>query len=337
MSVSENDGQTVRAAFVLREQPLLREGPLACYVTAGRRRERARVLDDQRSVQRRGHAVGAGVDMGEDWAVIAGRAGMYIFDGGEPIKISQEIQPLWDTDQLGRRANAVGARGHAQQAHPVRRADRHGDVSRIAFWCSTTAACPAPAKSNRSARSCSRRCRENCTPWAARASGARGTSPRIACALAERSDGTAQVFLGNGVVGGAGNGKIYQLSDTQFSDDGAAINSYYTTYFFLSHDLEQTYSSALAPKTFRLSDAVRRRGRELEPLRLRRQRSVSHGAHAAAAVLARRRKISSCRSTCSASASLSRWARTTPGAWFKLERFIPSLLPDPWAPVRGGN
>jgi hypothetical protein len=27
----------------------------------------------------------------------------------------------------------------------------------------------------------------------------------------------------------------------------------------------------------------------------------------------------------------------TPGAWFKLERFIPSLLPDPWAPVRGGN
>jgi hypothetical protein len=25
------------------------------------------------------------------------------------------------------------------------------------------------------------------------------------------------------------------------------------------------------------------------------------------------------------------------GAWFRLERFIPSLLPDPWAPVRGGN
>jgi hypothetical protein len=38
----------------------------------------------------------AGVDTGEDWAVIAGRAGMYIFDGGEPVKISQEIQPLWD-------------------------------------------------------------------------------------------------------------------------------------------------------------------------------------------------------------------------------------------------
>ncbi len=85
-----------------------------------------------------------------------------------------------------------------------------------------------------------------------------------ACTLAERSDGTAQMFLGNGV----GNGKIYQLSDTQFSDDGAAINSYYTTYFFLSHDLEQSLSSALAPETFRVSHAVRRRGRELEPHRV---------------------------------------------------------------------
>jgi hypothetical protein len=27
----------------------------------------------------------------------------------------------------------------------------------------------------------------------------------------------------------------------------------------------------------------------------------------------------------------------TAGAWFRMERFIPSLLPDPWAPVRGGN
>jgi len=25
------------------------------------------------------------------------------------------------------------------------------------------------------------------------------------------------------------------------------------------------------------------------------------------------------------------------GAWFRLSRFVPSLRPDPWAPVRGGN
>src|SRR6202007_956255 len=52
-------------------------------------------------------------------------------------------------------------------------------------------------------------------------------------ALLERADGTAIVALGGGVpgVGGGGaTGKIYQLSDTQFSDAGVAIPSYYTTH-----------------------------------------------------------------------------------------------------------
>ena len=25
------------------------------------------------------------------------------------------------------------------------------------------------------------------------------------------------------------------------------------------------------------------------------------------------------------------------GSWFRMSRFVPSLMPDPWAPVRGGN
>lgn len=37
-----------------------------------------------------------GVGIGEDWVVIANRGGLYFFNGGEPIKISQEIQPTWD-------------------------------------------------------------------------------------------------------------------------------------------------------------------------------------------------------------------------------------------------
>ena len=38
-----------------------------------------------------------GVDSGEGWAVIVGLAGVYVFDGGQPIKFSQEIDPLWQT------------------------------------------------------------------------------------------------------------------------------------------------------------------------------------------------------------------------------------------------
>ena len=36
-----------------------------------------------------------GVDVGEGWALVAGLAGLYIFTGGDPIKISPEIDPLW--------------------------------------------------------------------------------------------------------------------------------------------------------------------------------------------------------------------------------------------------
>lgn len=35
-------------------------------------------------------------DYGEDWAFSACRAGLYFFNGGEPLKVSQEIQPVWD-------------------------------------------------------------------------------------------------------------------------------------------------------------------------------------------------------------------------------------------------
>lgn len=35
-------------------------------------------------------------DSGEEWIVMANRNGVYIFTGGEPQKISQEIQPVWD-------------------------------------------------------------------------------------------------------------------------------------------------------------------------------------------------------------------------------------------------
>ena len=37
-----------------------------------------------------------GVGIGEEWVVIARRTGLYLFDGGDPVKISQEIQPTWD-------------------------------------------------------------------------------------------------------------------------------------------------------------------------------------------------------------------------------------------------
>jgi hypothetical protein len=36
-------------------------------------------------------------DLGEGWGVFASQAGLYMFSGGEPVKISQEIQTLWSS------------------------------------------------------------------------------------------------------------------------------------------------------------------------------------------------------------------------------------------------
>ena len=47
------------------------------------------------------------------------------------------------------------------------------------------------------------------------------------CGLIERSTGVAQLFLGTN----NSTGKIYALTTGAYSDDGSAINSYYTTAF----------------------------------------------------------------------------------------------------------
>ena len=156
------------------------------------------------------------------------------------------------------------------------------------------------------------------------------------CALAERPDGTAQIFLGNGSVGGSGNGKIYQLSDTQFSDDGAAINSYYTTYFFLSHDLEQTYQVRSHRKLFAYLTLYAEGAGNLNL-------SAFTGNEAYPSALAPLPLSSPSPKDLEMPINLLgervafQVGTNAIGAWFKLERFIPSLLPDPWAPVRGGN
>jgi len=334
MGVSENDGQTVRSAFLLRERLYLVKDR-SFYVT-----EDDGVNEPASwTINQVSNTVGTpsvnGVDLGEDWAVIAGRAGMYIFDGGEPIKISQEIQPLWDSinwaagrtlwvrvDTLNKRILCGVPTGTATSPNLVlmldyRSLSNAGEIQSLGSVLFSTLSGKLYAV-GRSRKWC---------PWNITAN---------SCTFAERPDGTAQIFLGNGPIGGAGNGKIYQLSDTQYSDDGAAINSYYTTYFFLSHDLEQTYQVRSHRKLFayltlyaegagnlNLSAFVDNEAypTALTPLPL--SSPSSKDLEMPINLLGERAAF--------------QVGTNTPGAWFELERFIPSLLPDPWAPVRGGN
>jgi hypothetical protein len=278
--------------------------------------------------------------VGEDWAVIAGRAGVYLFDGGEPVKISQEIQPLWDTinwaagqtlwvrvDTRNKRVLCGVPTGTATAPNLVLALDYRGlsSASEIASLGSVLFS-TLSGKLYAVGRS-----RKWC-PW---------TITANCCALVERSDGTAQVFLGNGSGSGSAgpltiNGKIYQLSDTQFSDDGAAINSYYTTYFFLSNELEQSFQVRSHRKLFSYLALYAEGAGNLNLTAL-----VDNEAYPTALpplpLSSPAAKDLELPINLLGERVAFQLGTNSPGAWFKLERFVPSLLPDPWSPVRGGN
>lgn len=334
LSVSENDGQTVRAAFRLRERLyFVKDRSLFVTEDDGVNEPASWTINEiSRTV---GTPSVAGVDTGEDWAVIAGRAGMYIFDGGEPVKISQEIQPLWDqinwaagqtlwvrVDTRNKRILCGVPIGAATSPNRILMLDYRGllgssEIASLASVHFSTFSGKLFAV-GRSRKWC---------PWNITAN---------SCTLAERSDGTAQLFLGNGLAGGAGNGKIYQLSDTQFSDDGAAINSYYTTYFFLSHDLEQAYQVRSHRKLFAYL-AVYAEGAGNLNLSAFVDNQAYPTALSALPLSSPSPKDLELPINLLGERVAFQAGTNSVGAWFRLERFIPSLLPDPWAPVRGGN
>src|SRR5712664_3658946 len=96
LSVAENNGQAIRAAFKLRERLyFVKEHSL--HVTQDDGTNEPALWQIAEVSRRVGTPSVRGVGLGEDWAVIADRGGLYIFYGAEPVKISQELQPLWNT------------------------------------------------------------------------------------------------------------------------------------------------------------------------------------------------------------------------------------------------
>jgi hypothetical protein len=330
LSVSEDDGQAVRAAFELRGQLyFVKEHSMHSTQDDGVNEPAEWAITEvSRTV---GTPSVDGVATGEDWAVIAHRSGLYLFAGGEPVKISQEIQPLWDqinwayghtlwvrVDTRTKRILVGVPIAPATQPNRILVLDYRGlqRADEIASMASVYS-------SGSSGRVIAGGRARKWAPWRITAN----------CgALIERSDGTAQFFLGNG----AGNGKIHELSSSQFSDDGAAISSYYTTAFIPGVDAESALQFGAHRKLFSyLTCYVEGAGNlsltafpvnqafptSLVPLPL--SSPASRDLEMPINVLAERAAF--------------QVGTSQSGAWFRLSRFVPSLKPDPWSPVRGGN
>src|SRR5882724_8413272 len=333
LSVAENNGQAIRASFKLRERLyFVKEHSL--YVTQDDGTNEPSLWAIAEVSRKVGTPAVRGVGIGEDWVVIAHRTGLYIFNGGEPIKISQEIQPtwsqinwqhghtLWVTADTKERRILIGVPlGAATSPNKILMLDYRDldDAEDIAGR--------PPINITYAGRKTAADKTRKWVPW---------TIAANACALVERSDGTASVVLGGGTpgVGGGGpTGRVYQLSDSQPSDNGIAIPSYYTTHYFPERAVELAFNLGAHRKLFSyLTMFVEGAGNlsltsfidspsAPQPLPL--SSPSMKDLELPINVLGERVAF--------------QVSTNQAGAWFRLQKFTPSVRVDPWAPVRGMN
>ncbi|MGC2505742.1 MAG: hypothetical protein WA369_03710 [Candidatus Acidiferrales bacterium] len=311
MSIAENNGQGIRAAFTIRNN-LYFVKERSMYVTADDGVNEPALWQVEEVSNQVGTPSAHGVGIGEEWAVIAGRSGLYLFDGSEPTKISQEIQPTWDAinwaygqliwvqvDTQHKRILVGVPMGSATQPNQILMLDYTEG-----FGDPLVAMLTAPERSRKWA------------PW---------NIPANSCGLIERPNGVAQIFLGSN----NSSGKIYALTPGTYSDDGVAINSYYSTAFLSATGLSgrnlfgylTAYvqgSGVLALSALTPGDAsvlpigswtlASPASRDMEQFTnlLAERASYQFGTGAA-------------------------------GSWFSLTKLVPWAKPDPFAIVRGGN
>ena len=336
LNVAENNGQAIRAAFKLRERLyFVKEHSL--HVTQDDGTNEPSLWSIAEVSRKLGTPSVRGVGVGEDWVVIAHRTGLYIFNGGEPIKISQEVQPTWNqinwqyghtlwvtVDTKERRIFVGVPLGSATSPNKIlmldyRDLDSAEDISgRPPINITFTGRKTATDKTRK------------WSPW---------TIAANSCALIERTDGTAIVAMGGGmpgVGGGGATGKIYQLNAAQLSDDGTAIPSYYTTHYFPERPVEQSLNLGAHRKLFTYLTMYVEGAGNLSLTTFIDSSSVPQAQQPLPLSSPSAKDLELPINILGERVAF-QVSTNQPGAWFRLQKFTPSLRVDPWAPVRGMN
>jgi len=336
LSIAENNGQAIRSAFKLRERLyFVKEHSL--YATQDDGTNEPSLWSIAEISRKVGTPSIRGVGIGEDWVVIAHRTGLYLFSGGEPIKISQEIQPtwnqinwqyghtLWVTVDTKERRIFIGAPfGTATSPNKILMLD-YRDLD-----SAEDIAGRPPINITYTGRKTATDKTRKWSLW---------TIAANACALIERTDGTAIVALGGGtpgVGGGGATGKVYQLKDGQLSDDGTAIPSYYTTHYFPERAVEQSLSLGAHRKLFSYLTMFVEGAGNLSLTSFTDSPSAPQTQQPLALSSPSLKDLELPINVLGERVAF-QVSTNQPGAWFKLQKFTPSVRVDPWSPVRGLN
>ncbi|HXX20788.1 MAG TPA: hypothetical protein VEJ46_15395 [Candidatus Acidoferrum sp.] len=311
MSIAENNGQGIRAAFTLRNNLyFVKERSL--YVTATDGVNEPALWQVEEVSNKVGTPSARGVGIGEGWVVIACRTGLYLFDGGDLVKISQEIQPTWDAInwQYGQLLWVQVDTQHKKilVGVPMGSATTPNQILMLdyteGFGDPLVAALTAPERARKWA------------PWMIAAN---------CCGLVERPTGVAQIFFGSN----NSSGKIYAPTLGAYSDDGAAINSFYSTAFLAATGLSGRNLFGY------LTGYVQGAGSlALSAITPGSASSLSLGSWTLASPASR--DMEQFTNVLAERVSY-QFGTSAANAWFSLTKLVPWAKPDPFAIVRGGN
>ena len=201
---------------------------------------------------------------GEDYALVAARQGIYLFNGGNHIKISQELQAIWTTlyqpslqtiwiknDTINKRI-LVGvplptpnkwlpkAPTNANPAQP----NVILAMSYLGMETPEELGTSPPAHiSMFTGAMLARDLTRKWNPW---------QIPTQAVDWITRPDGSQQLWMG----GISGTGKIYYLNPNMRNDDGAVIDQAYMTYGFSDPQIEEAMQLGSVRKLFGYATAT---------------------------------------------------------------------------------
>jgi hypothetical protein len=139
-----------------------------------------------------------------------------------------------------------------------------------------------------------------------------------------------------GIGGGGASGKVYELNDAQLSDDGNAIPSYYTTHYFPERTVEQALNLGAHRKLFSYLTMFVEGAGNLGLTSFIDSPSAPQ-AQQALPLSAPGMKDLELPINLLGERVAFQVGTNQSGAWFRLQKFIPSVRVDPWAPVRGFN
>lgn len=243
IQVRPGDGQALRSGFSQRNNLYLAKDHYLGYVTDDGVNEPASWAFNEVS-STIGICGPNAADSTEEWSCFAERSGVYLCWGADPVKISQEIEtdaallgrPAWDLINWNA-AHTIWVRIDSAKKRILVGVPINGAITpNIVFgldykWLTDAqdiASSPSVTYSAFTGKILTHGRSRRWFYW--------NITANSMC-LAERADGTAQPFFGNGV----GNGKIYQqlAANLQPSDDGAVIAFLWRGYASPSSEEEQ--------------------------------------------------------------------------------------------------